>query len=491
MNQTKPLILICFSLILIFYASLTSLGKTSDPAQRQALLGQDPQRVADASVGSAGPDTRMEYGNLAFDSPVTSQTSEGEASPVAIPEPSEKAVHYYKGGVALWVIDLIWGLLVPAVFLLTGFSASLRNLARKFGRNWFFTIGGYFILFSLVNFLIDLPLSYYESFWREHAYGLSNQTFGKWFGDELKSLGVACVAGFLFLWIPYWLLKKSPQRWWFYTGLVMVPFLFFVMLISPIWIDPLFNDYGPMKDKTLEAQILAQANRAGIEGSRVFEVNKSVDTKTMNAYVAGFLGTKRIVIWDTIIAKLTPNELLFAIGHEMGHYVLGHVYKGVLFFSALILATLFVANRLSIGLINRYKTRFGFDELSDIASLPLILLLAGLMWLVASPIANAYSRCQEHEADRFGLEVTQNNRAAAMAFVKLMTEDLGVPRPHPIVVIWRSTHPTLGDRIDFCNSYKPWKYGQPLKYDRYFKPVQPPNDSLTLGGPQSVSSKLR
>ncbi len=495
MIQPKLLIPLYFQLLLIFGVSLVSPGLASGifyQMPQQADPEQGPPMVSVTSAGSNGLDTRRENSILTSSSTVSSQTSKAEDGPVAVPEPSKKAVRYYNGGVALWVIDLIWGLLVPAIFLLTGFSATLRNLAQRIGRKWFFTIGIYFILFSLVNFLIDFPLSYYESFWREHAYELSNQTFGKWFGDELKSLLVSCVAGFLFLWVPYLLLRKSPRRWWFYTALVMVPFLFFVMLITPIWIDPLYNDYGPMKDKTLEAQILAQADRAGIEGSRVFEVNKSIDTKTMNAYVAGFLNTKRIVIWDTIIAKLTPNELLFAIGHEMGHYVLGHVYKGILFFSALILATLFVAHHLSKGLINRYKTRFGFDQLSDIASLPLILLLAGFIWLGVAPVANAYSRWLEHEADRFGLEITQNNRAAAMAFVKLMTEDLGVPRPYPIVVIWRSDHPTLGDRIDFCNSYKPWKYGRPLKYERYFKPGLPPNSASSRGEPLNmVSSKLR
>ena len=483
MIQSKPLILLYLSLILIFCGPLNSPGKTSDPVHQQALLRQDLQRVVNASVDSGESNTRRENGILASSSPVISKTSEEEAGPVPVPEPSKKAVRYYKGGVGLWMIDLVWELLIPAAFLWTGFSATLRDLARKIGRKWFFTVGIYFILFSLVNSLIDFPLSYYESFWRDHAYGLSNQTFGKWFGDELKSLGVTCVAGFLFLWVPYLLLRKSPKRWWLYTGLMMVPFLFFVMLISPIWIDPLFNEYGPMKDKTLEARVLAQARRAGIEGSRVYEVNKSIDTKTMDAYVTGFLSSKRIVIWDTMIAKLSPNELLFAVGHEMGHYVLDHVYKGILFFSALILVTLFIAHRLSKILINRYKTQVRFDQLSDIASFPLILLLAGFIWLGVAPIANAYSRWQEHEADRFGLEITQNNRAAAMAFVKLMTEDLGVPRPYPIVVIWRSNHPTLGDRIDFCNSYKPWKFDEPLKYERYFKPVHPPNSALSRRAP--------
>jgi Zn-dependent protease with chaperone function len=271
--------------------------------------------------------------STAQDSLATAQ--EDDTSPVAVPEPSEKAMSYYRSGNVLWFVNLFWGLLIPALFLFTGFSARIRNWAQKFGRKWFFVIGIYFIIFSAINFVIDLPLSYYQGFVRQHAYDLSNQTFGKWFGDSLKALMVGCIIGVLFLWVPYLLLKKSPRRWWLYTGLLAVPFLFIGMLISPIWIDPLFNDFGPMKDKALEAKILALADKAGIEGSRVYEVNKSVDTKAVNAYVTGFINTKRIVLWDTIIAKLNEKELLFVMGHEMGHYVLGHVIKGILFFSAL------------------------------------------------------------------------------------------------------------------------------------------------------------
>lgn len=395
--------------------------------------------------------------------------SEDDASPVAVPEPSEKAMRYYRGGNVLWFVNLFWGLLVPALFLFTGFSARIRNWAQKVGRKWFFVIGTYFIIVSAINFVIDFPLSYYQDFVREHAYELSNQTFGKWFGDSLKRLMVGSIIGVLFMWVPYLLLKKSPTRWWLYTGLLAVPFLFFFMLISPIWIDPLFNDFGPMKDKALETKILALAEKAGIGGSRVYEVNKSVDTKAVNAYVAGFMNTRRIVLWDTIIAKLNEKELLFVMGHEMGHYVLGHVIKLILFLSALILFSLYLIYRTAGELINKFKDRFGFDQLSDVASLPLIALLFSFFFFLITPIALTFTRYQEHESDRFGLEITENNHPAATAFVKLQQENLGNPRPGWLYKLWRSSHPTLGDRIDFCNEYRPWEKGELLKYGGLFK----------------------
>jgi STE24 endopeptidase len=389
--------------------------------------------------------------------------------PVEVPIPGERAMSRYRSGNVLWVVNVGWGLLVPALFLFTGFSARIRGWATKAGKKWFLVVAIYFIIFTIINFVVDLPLAYYEGFVRQHAYGLSNQTFGKWFGDVLKSLAISLVSGALLLWVPYLLLRKSPRRWWLYTGILAVPFLFFVVLITPVWIDPLFNDFGPMRDKALEARILELAHRAGIEGSRVYEVNKSVDTKTLNAYVTGFLNTKRIVLWDTTISRLEEDELLFVMGHEMGHYVLGHVIQGILFASLLILVSLYLAHLLADLMLKRFGARFGFDKLSDIASLPLILLLISLLSLVVGPVGLAFSRHVEHEADRFGLEITKDNHAAATSFVKMVTDDLANPRPGPLFKLLRSSHPSDGERIDFCNTYRPWERGEPLKYGNLFQ----------------------
>ena len=388
---------------------------------------------------------------------------------VAVPEPTPQALSYYRSGNVLWIVDNVWGVLVPAAFLFTGFSAALRRWSQRIGRKWFFTMAVYFIAFSAITFVLDLPRVYYEGFVREHAYGLSNQTFAKWATDQITGLLVGIVGGIAFLWVPYLLLKKSPGRWWVYTGLAAIPFIAIVVLVQPIWIDPLFNRFGPMKDKALETDILQLADRAGIEGSRVFEVAKSEDTKAVNAYVAGFGGTKRIVLWDTIIAKLNRSQLLVVMGHEMGHYVLGHMWKMILILSVLIVTALYAVHRTSGWLIAKYRARFGFDELSDLASLPLILILFGVASLVVTPLALAASRHFEHEADRFGLEITRDNHAAATAFVVLQQENLGVPRPGPIYTWWRESHPPLGERIDFSNDYRPWETNQPLVYADRFK----------------------
>jgi len=157
------------------------------------------------------------------------------------------------------------------------------------------------------------------------------------------------------------------------------------------------------------------------------------------------------------------------MGHEMGHYVLGHVWKLIGFLSLLIIATLYLVYRTAQGLISRFHERFGFDSLADIASYPLLTLLFSLFFLVIQPAFLAFNRSSEREADRFGLEITRDNRHAATAFVKLQEDNLAIPRPHWQVELWRGSHPSLGDRIDFCNEYRPWEKGQSLRYGHLFR----------------------
>jgi Zn-dependent protease with chaperone function len=224
-----------------------------------------------------------------------------------------------------------------------------------------------------------------------------------------------------------------------------------------------------MRDKALEARILALADRAGIEGGRVFEVDKSVDTKTLNAYVAGLWQTKRIVLWDTAIARMDDRELLFVMGHEMGHYVLGHVWQMVGLSSVLILVLLYAAYKTMGAIVARWAHRFGFSDIADVASLPLLLLVTSVFSLAIAPVQLALARHLEHEADRFGLEITQTNHSAGTAFVKLQEDALGNPWPGTLFKLWRASHPPLGERIEFSNDYHPWREGAPLRYADRFK----------------------
>ena len=388
---------------------------------------------------------------------------------VAVPEASAEAMRYYKSGNILWIVQWVWMLVIPLLFLFTGFSARLAGFSKKLGKNWFLTICIYVVLFIAIYQVLSLPLDFYSDYVRQHEFGLSNQTFGRWAVNEGKSFLVTALFGVAFIWIFYLLLKKSQRRWWFYCSLVGIGITLFTTMIYPVWIDPLFNHFGPLKDQQLEKNILELASRAGIEEKHVYEVDISKDTKATNAYVTGIGKTRRIVIWDTTLNAFNEQELLFVMGHEMGHYVLHHMWWLMVYMSVLFIAIGYLIYRSAGAILHRHRKRFGFQHLYEIASFPLLFFLLNLFTLLTTPLSNAFSRHFEREADRFGLEITQNNEAAGEAFAKLGSQNLVNPRPGPIYTFWQGSHPAIGERIEFTNSYCPWRTGAPLVYGRYFQ----------------------
>jgi Zn-dependent protease with chaperone function len=377
-------------------------------------------------------------------------------NPVTVPEASELALRYFRSGNIIWTVEEVLGILLPALLLFTGLSARLRTLASSVARGHFYpTLVVYMVLLALLLFVVQLPLTVYVGYVREHAYGLSAQRFSKFASDQAKGLLVGLVVGALVIWVPYLLLSRSPERWWLWTGALALPFFVLVLLVTPVYIAPLFNKFGPMKDKALEGQVLAVAAQAGVEGARVFEVNKSVDTEKVNAYVTGVGKTKRIVLWDTLLARLTPDETRFVVGHELGHYVLGHVWINIFVSWVLTLLGLFAAHRTAGFLLARFGGRFGFGALADPASLPLLMLLLSLFSFLIAPATLALSRYHERQADRFGLDLTHDNHAAATAFVALQRQNLAVPRPGLLYKIFRASHPPIGERVDLINAYRP------------------------------------
>jgi Zn-dependent protease with chaperone function len=378
-------------------------------------------------------------------------------SPMAVPEPSAKSLHHYREGLALISATIAWMLLVPALAVFTGYSARLRSWAQQVSRRWYVTFALFVLAYGLIYFLASLPLSYYAGFVHPHHYGLSNQTLGRWLAQYAKVAGVVMAVVLTTSWFPLVVIRKSPRRWWLYLGLLALPSLCTLAWVEPWVIAPLFHPIQHLQNSALESKIVAEAERCGIEGSRVYEVKMSEDTKTLNAYMTGFGQSKRIVFWDTTLKALNEGELLFIMGHEMGHYVLGHLLKHIAFGSALIVVLLFIVHWLGERLLAKCHARVGFNSLSDIAALPLILLLVLIVGLAGLPIPMAFSRHLEHEADRFGLELTHNNHAAATAFVKLRAYNLGISRPGVIVKLWLFTHPPVAERIEFCNTYRPWE----------------------------------
>ncbi len=390
-------------------------------------------------------------------------------TPVSIPAPTEEAIAFYKSGNILWVIHQLLTLLLPLAIVLSGISKKMLSFSHFLGKNKCLTFLLFFIFYSLVIAIFSFPLTFYEGFIRLQHYGVSNQSFSRWLTHYLISFFLTTLVSFIVFVILYFLIAKSPKRWWLYMGLLAFPLLLFLQVIYPIYVSPLFNKFGPMKNKVLERQILTLADKAGIENGPVFEVNKSADTKMMNAYVCGIGSTKRIVLWDTIIDGLTPKELLFVMGHEMGHYVLNHMWWGIGTDAALIFLTLFLIHLFSKPFFKYGSSWMGFNELKNFASLPLIMFLYAFFSLLFLPIESRLSQMKEHDADRFGLEITHYNQEAGSAFLKLTKSNLGYPYPGKFFMLFRTGHPSIGSRIEFFNTYHPYCENKPSKYQKYFK----------------------
>jgi len=369
------------------------------------------------------------------------------------PERKALAIEYSDTRSRLYFLDNFYSFLVLGIILFTGFSAYLWRKSEALGKKRFFAFAIFLFFFILVTTIASFPFSYYSGFHLEHKYQLSHQSFGAWMGDAAKSLLVGWVITLIVVWFLYLVLRRLPRRWWLVFALGALPFLIFFIVIAPVVISPLFNKFTPLENQELKAKILAQAEQAGISGSRVFQMDASRQTEKANAYVTGLFNTKRIVLYDTMIKKFAEDEILFVLGHEMGHYVLHHVGHFVWLAFLVILLFGYLASRFMNKLIARYQARFGFTELSNPASLALIVLAFSIFSFFFSPIINGYGRYIEHQADIFGLNQTQDGEAAVRAFQKLAGQNLSNPNPSAFIKFWLYDHPTLAERVDFARKF--------------------------------------
>lgn len=345
-----------------------------------------------------------------------------------------------------------WGAGMMLLLLFTPASRKMRDAALRVTKRPFLAAMIASALFIVALAILDFPLAYYSGFHVPRQFDLSDQTFGSWMDDMLKGLAVN-LAILVPLGALALLAMRRVRRWWLALWLGSIPVILTAVLLQPIVLDPIFNEYEPLRDQVLRRKLLDLASRAGIEGGRVYEVNKSRQTKTMNAYVNGIGPTARIVMWDTLLAKLSHDEVLAVMGHEMGHYVMKHIWKGLAFSLAVSFFIFFAAQKV----IERGLPRFGFTTAGDPAALPWVLLVFGAIGFLLTPVGAAYSRHGERQADRFSLELTHLNEPMATAFRKMAEDSKRDPSPHPFIKYWRYTHPPIAERIPFALSYRPWR----------------------------------
>ncbi|MFZ3330424.1 MAG: M48 family metallopeptidase [Candidatus Acidiferrales bacterium] len=365
------------------------------------------------------------------------------------------------------LIDFFYGIFVLWVILRWGFGPKFRDWAESASRNRFVQAAIFAPLLILTMDILGLPSDLYQNS-VDRKYGLSVQSWGSWFWDWTKGQFLAVVLGIVLVSILYAVIRSSPRRWWFYFWLVSLPIAVILVFLQPLIVDPMFHKFEPLqeKDPALTVSLEKMVQRAGenIPPERMFWMGAGEKTTELNAYVTGIGASKRIVVWDNTIAKMNTPQIVYVAGHEMGHYVLGHIWKGLIF-AAVFLFVLFYLGFRTIGwFLQRWGKDWGIRGVDDLASLPALLLLLSVFSFVASPISSAVSRHFEHQADQYGLEVTHgltpdSAQVAAQSFQILGEVDLSDPEPNPLDVFMFYSHPTIPDRIRFALSYDPWAKG--------------------------------
>ena len=359
----------------------------------------------------------------------------------------------------LYFAGFLYSIVVLILVLATKTSARLRGVASRITTRPFLTAAVYVALLTLVTALLELPLTFYAGYVVPHQFNLSNQNVGAWLTDEIKGLGISLLIGSL-LGALALLGIQRVKRWWLALWIGSIPIMILLIVVAPVFLDPVFNKFEPLKDEVLKGKLLAMASRAGIEGGRVYQVDKSKQTKTLNAYVTGIGPTKRIVMWDTLLAKMNHDEVVAVMGHEMGHYVLNHLWKGLAAAFFISLLVLFLAQRVYEWGIRRWGLRWDVTSTTDAAALPWLFVIVATILFFLSPVMSGLSRYREHESDKFGLELTRLNEPMATALIKLAEGAKINPRPHPFIEFWRYSHPAIGKRVEFVLRYRPWEGGK-------------------------------
>jgi STE24 endopeptidase len=368
------------------------------------------------------------------------------------PDKKARSDAYFEGGYWLQLWDFLLGAGIMIFLLHSRLSARIRDWAGRIS-SWRGVQGLiYFILFLLITTVIQFPLAVYEGYIREHKYGLATQTFGPWMRDQLVGLAVGAVLGGIAVMALYAIVRRVGKNWWVWGAVVSIVFQGIVSLIAPVYIAPLFNTFNKLQDAKIKDPTLSMARANGIPAREVYEVDASRQSTRVSAYVTGFLGTERIVLNDNLLKRCSPEEIQSVMGHEMGHYVLHHVYKDLLFFGVLTVIGFAFLNWAMHWSLGRWGERWGTHEITDVAALPLAVLVFGIFFFVLTPVTNSWIRMQEYEADIFGLNAARQPDGEALVDLKL--GDYRKLDPSPMEEMIFFDHPSGRTRITAAMRWK-------------------------------------
>jgi STE24 endopeptidase len=352
---------------------------------------------------------------------------------------------YFEGGYWLILWDFLYGVAVCLLLLNLRWSARIRDLADRVTRFKPVHTFVYWLLYLVLTTILTFPLTVYEGYFREHKYGLATQSFGPWMGDQLKGLGLGLVLGGVLVTLLFGIVRRLPRTWWIWGAVVAVIFGAFTALIFPVYIVPIFNTATPLNDPKIVDPILSMARANGIPAKNVYKIDASRQSTRMSANVSGFASTMRITLNDNLLRRGSPEEIQSVMGHEMGHYVLNHINKFLMF---QLIETVLLFAYLYWGLnwaLQRWGEKWQIHSVGDPAVLPLVILLVTIFGFVSTPIDNTFTRSQEYEADMYGLNTSRQPDGFAQAAIHL--GEYRKMNPGPVEEYIFFDHPSGRNRI--------------------------------------------
>ncbi len=368
--------------------------------------------------------------------------------------PAQKARSnaYFEGGYWLQLWNYLWGAGIALLLLQTRWSARVRDwTVRRTKRPWLQT-AYYALFYLLVSAALEFPLSVYTDYFREHQYGMATQHFGGWLGDQFTSLVVTLIFGCPLIVALMTVVRRLKHSWHLWGAAVALAFAVLGIVVGPVFISPLFNKYTLLSDPKILQPILRLAHANGIATDKVYEMDASRQTTKVSANVSGFLGTMRITLNDNLVNRSSLPEIEAVMAHEMGHYVMNHVYKMVLFLGVVIVIGFSVIRFVAERLVVRTGPRWGIAGLEDVAVLPLAVLLFSTYFFMLTPVMNTFIRTQEMEADMFGLNAARQPDGFARAALKL--SEYRKMEPTPLEEWFFYDHPSGATRIRTAMQWK-------------------------------------
>ncbi len=368
------------------------------------------------------------------------------------PAATARSDAYFEGGYWLLLWDFLYSSAICLVLLNLRWSARMRNLAESLSRFRPVQTFLYWLQYALLTFLLGFPLEFYESFVREHKYGLATQTFGPWMGDEGKSLLLSLVLGGLAAVLLFAIVRKLRKTWWLWGSLAVFILAVITVAAGPVFLQPIFNKVTRLDDPKVTEPILRMAHANGIPANDVYQIDASRQSTRISANVSGFANTMRITLNDNLLRRGSPEEIQAVMGHEMGHYVMNHIPKYLFFLGVVILVSFAYLYWGLHWALDRWGARWEIREASDPAVLPLAALMAGVLFFALTPVMNTVTRTQEKEADMFGLNASRQPDGFAQAAIHL--SEYRKMRPGPLEEWIFFDHPSGYDRI---HSAMVWK----------------------------------